>query len=117
MVEHAVGNRLDYRSTLAFTGSVSGLFNGLINRKHVVAIDTVMGNAVGDGLLGEGFGGGLLAGRHGNTPLIVLDDHHHRGIKYAGKTETIVKIAFGGAAFANKRQTNRVPTCQFVGHG
>ncbi|MNT07874.1 hypothetical protein D3C72_1425940 [compost metagenome] len=98
MIAQPVGHCLDQRGAAAGPGARDRLAHAVPHCDHVVAIDLLAGNAGGNGLLGKRLRGGLLAARHRDCPLVVVDDDDQRRVPRAGHVHAFVEIALGGAA-------------------
>src|SRR5581483_1656173 len=76
----AIGDALDEGGPVAGARPVHRLPARHVDREDVVAVELDPGEAVGEGLLGDGARVGLLLEGHRDGPLVVLDHEHQRQV-------------------------------------
>ena len=78
--------------------------------EQIVAVADHAGNAVAGAARGQVLARELLADRRRQAVLVVLDDEDHRQLPDRREVDRFVKIAFAGAAVADKgRRDARLP--------
>jgi hypothetical protein len=97
-----VGHALDHGRAFPAAGAGRGLPGGGEHGEDVVAVHLDAGNAIGQGLLGQGARTGLILPRHRDRPLVVLAQEEGRGGEDAGEVQGLVEIAFGGGPVAEE---------------
>ena len=98
MVGNTVGKALDEGRTAAAASPLQGLSSRCVDGEDIIAVHLYPLEAVRESLLGQGGGGRLPTAGHGDGPLVVLADEHHRQAKNAGHVESFVEITLGGRA-------------------
>ena len=100
VVGEAIGQRLDQRGRAFAAGMAQRPLEHGPHGDHVVAVDLLAGEARGHRLLRQRLGGGLRRARHGDRPLVVVDDEHDRQSPDAGEVHGLVDVALGAGTVA-----------------
>src|SRR5256886_4238500 len=95
----------------------AGICNRLLRRgahgDDVVAVDLFAGKARRDRFLRKRLRRRLQLERHGDGPLIVVDDEHHGQLVHAGKVHRFPEVTLGGGAVAEEADGNAPLLSQF----
>src|SRR5439155_1911857 len=100
----AIRECLDERRALAVTGPADGVANRRIDGEEVVAVALDAGKPVGDRLLRQSSGGGLLLDRGRDRPAVVLAQKDDRGLHHPREVGRLVEVALRGAAVTENRE-------------
>src|SRR5215467_5935357 len=96
---HPVGERLDQRRALALVRGAQRLLGDRVAGEHVVAVDPDPGEAEAAGPLVQR-NPALPLLRHGDRPLVVLAEEHHRGVEDGCEVEGLADIPLACRAVA-----------------
>jgi len=100
----AIRDRLDERRALAITGPADGVADRRVDGEEVVAVALDAGKPVGDRLLRQSLGGGLLLDRGRDRPAVVLAQKDDRGLHHPCEVGRLVEVALRGAAVTENRE-------------
>lgn len=116
MRAHPVGERLHEGGALAAAGPLQGPLGDGQAGEDVVAVDADAREAVALRALVER-DAGLLLGRLGDGPLVVLAEEHDGGVVDRGEGERFGDVALAGGAVSEVRDHGRVGAVLGDAHG
>ena len=108
MGTHPIGDGFDQRWPAAVTGPLGGLRGHRVAGQHVVAVDADSGHAVADRPVRDRRRRHLMADRHRDGPLVVLDEEHARRVEHRSEVQRLVRVTLTGGAVAEERQCHGI---------
>src|SRR5436309_1753936 len=117
MRTHAIGDRFDHRRAASASGFVRGRLRHSVHGEQIVPVHADAVKAVCQGLLREGFRGGLTGDRDGDRPLVVLTEENRRGLEDAREVHRGMEVALARRAVAEVCQRDDVVLPDLRGPG